>query len=123
MARPLSVDEQLRYPWATEITDFVPVGRWRHRGVLCAWIGAALYALGAVGVYVFTSHISIWHGIPKGSLTIPFLGLGLLGMAAGFVIGVVTLPRAIASSARSPIVWSLAALVPLIIFAIAALVS
>ena len=123
MSRPLTADEQLRYPWASQITDFVPVGRWRRRGVMCAWIGAAVYVVGAVGIYVFTSHIHTWHGIPKGSLAGVFLGLGLLGMAAGFVIGAATLPKAIASNARSPIAWSSLALVPLIIFAVVALIS
>lgn len=123
MSRTLTPDEQVRYPWASRITDFVPVGRRRRWGVLCAWTGAALYVLGALGVYVFTSHLSMWHGIPKGSLAIPFLGLGLLGMAAGFVVGLLTLPQAIVSNARSPIAWSAVAMVPLLIFVVVAAIA
>jgi hypothetical protein len=123
MSRSLTADEQVRYPWATEITDFVPVGRWRRRGALCAWAGAALYVLGAVGIYVFASIVATWHGIPDRPLSIPFLGLGILGMAAGFVIGIATLPKAIASNARSPIAWSAVAMLPLLIFAVIAFIS
>ena len=35
MARALTADEQQRYPWATRISDFVPVGRWRKIGLAC----------------------------------------------------------------------------------------
>jgi len=123
MSRALTREEQLRYPWASQITDFVPIGRRRRWGMLCAWGGVAIYVLGVVGVYVFTSDVRAWHGIPTGSLTIPFLGLGLLGMAAGFVMGLASLPQAIARNARSPIAWSVGAMLPLLIFAVAALLS
>jgi hypothetical protein len=112
MARALTEDEQLRYPWASQINDYVPVGRWRRVGIVLAWAGFTVLVLGALAIYVITTHLHVRHGLPRGVDEYAVFGVALALMWSGFTIGLVTTVSAAARNAKSPLVWSIAAMLP-----------
>jgi len=112
VARTLTADEQVRYPWASRITDYVPVGRLRKAALLCAGAGLLVLVVG-MGIIVLRS-VSIRHGLhvkssPLGQVTL-ISSFALFGVA--FVVGAVTAVSAWIRGAKTPLVWSLGAMVP-----------
>jgi hypothetical protein len=118
MASALTADEQQRYPWATRISDFVPVGRWRKIGLAC--VGAAVVIL-AIGIgYLYLTAENIKRGVEIVDRTIGIGSLGIAGVlvAIAFVIGIVTGIQALIHSAKTPLVWSLACIAPAVLFGV-----
>jgi len=116
MARALTADEQQRYPWATRISDFVPVGRWRKTGLACVVAALVVLALG-IG-YLYLSASNIKRGVEIVDRTIGIGSLGIAGalVVIAFVIGIVTGIQALVHSAKTPLVWSLACIAPVVLF-------
>jgi hypothetical protein len=112
MARALTAEEKLRYPWASRIIDYMPVGRWRRIALKTAWGGLALYAGGTLAIFVFSSYLRMINGLPDGVaeylVTVP----AFLAMAAGFVIGLVTAIQAARKQARPAVAYSVGAMIP-----------
>jgi len=111
MPRALTEPERLRYPWASQITDYVPVGRLRRIGLFLATAGFALLAVGMLVIYVVTMHVRLHHGVP-GRLVewiVYLASMALVG--AGFVIGLVTAGSAVARRARLPLLYSVGAII------------
>ena len=48
MARPLTPDELARYPWASQISDYMPVGRLRKSAVYFGLAGLTILLIGAI---------------------------------------------------------------------------
>ncbi len=117
MARTLTADEQARYPWASRIIDYVPVGRLRHLAVYLSAAGLTLllltFAVVAATEQNVRNGVHVTASMP-GRLAL-WVSLGL--MAAGFACGVYTAVQAIIRSAKSPLAWSLFAVweLPLIL--------
>jgi hypothetical protein len=117
MARALTVDEQARYPWASRIVDYVPVGRLRHIAVYLSAAGLTLllitFAVVAATDQNVRNGVHVTASMP-GRLGL-WVALGL--MAAGFVLGVYTAVQAVVRSAKGALVWSVFALweLPLIL--------
>ena len=59
-----------RYPWASQITDYVPVGRWRRIGVITAGVGFAWFILGAATVFVIRKSVQLKGGLPHSGLVV-----------------------------------------------------
>lgn len=112
MARPLTADEKLRYPWASRITDFVPVGRTRRLGVLLAVGGLVVLAVGWGGIYITVNNVHAGVSITGGIAGRIVLAVSGSLMGAGLVIGLVTGVSALMRSAKTPLVWSIFATVP-----------
>jgi hypothetical protein len=112
MARVLTQEEQQRYPWASRTTDYVAVGKLRKLSLLTAWLGMTGTFLVWLVVYVTAprkvSGAPIHYSEPAKILFGVFAAAALIGA----LIGLVTLVEAIAKNAKSPLVWSLGALVP-----------
>ena len=115
MARSLTPDELSRYPWASQISDYVPVGRIRKASVLIGIAGILVLLIGAVVSLVAAENIhhavSMRHlptelGVYGGmALTVVAAVLGIVTAVQGFVKrGSVTLPW-----------WSVAAIAPAIV--------
>jgi hypothetical protein len=111
MARALTEPERLRYPWASQITDYVPVGRLRRIGLALSTAGFALLAVGILLIYVVTMHVHLHNGVPQGAAEWIVYLASLALVAAGFVIGLVTAGSAIARRARLPLLYSLGAMI------------
>ena len=118
MARALTAEEQQRYPWASQITDYVPVGRWRRTGVIIASFGLAWFILGAATVFVIHRSLQLKHGLPHTGLSwgafAPAMGL----MTVAFVVGAVTGVTAVTRKLRVPLLWSIGAMVPALAWAV-----
>ena len=112
MARALSQEEKVRYPWASQITDYVPVGPWRKYGALISAIGLGVLAVGIFAIYVMGLHVHIRHGVPRGVDEWAVVALSTALMAVGFFIGLVTAVEAWRDNARPALVWSAAAMLP-----------
>jgi hypothetical protein len=116
MARALTADEKQRYPWASQITDYVPVGRWRRTGGIIGGVSLAWAILGAATIFVIRRSLQLKGGLPHSGLSwgvfAPAMGL----MAAAFVIGVVTGVTAVTRRLRTPLVWSIGAMVPALLW-------
>ncbi len=90
MARALSAEEKVRYPWASQITDYVPVGQWRRYGLLSAVAGICVLGLGVLVIYVIGRHVRLHGGVPHGTRVWIVVALSTALMAAGFFVGLVT---------------------------------
>jgi len=116
MARALTAEEQQRYPWATQITDYVPVGSWRRIGGIIGGVGLAWSILGAATVFVIHRSLQLKGGLPHSGLSwgvfAPAMGL----MAVAFVIGLATTVTGVARRLRGPLVWSIGAMVPALLW-------
>lgn len=114
MARALQGDEKSRYPWASRINDFVPVGRMRRYTLLVAWLGFAILAIGTIALYVTqtTVHLGLHVG---GSASGPerivklVSAVMMLGALPFAVFGAV---EAALKNARTPLAYSIAGLLP-----------
>ncbi len=115
MARPLTPDELTRYPWATQISDYVPVGRLRAIGVLVGIAGFIVLLLGAL-VSVAAAQ-NVHHAVAMNHLATKlgvYLGLALTIVAA--VIGVVTLVQGLLKrGSLTLVVWSVIAIAPAVL--------
>jgi hypothetical protein len=122
MARALTAQEKLRYPWASRITDYVPVGRWRRIAFKTAWGGLALYIGGTLAIFVFSSYLRMVNGLPDGVAEFLVTVPAFLAMAVGFFIGLVTAVQAARQEARPALAYSVAAMLPGILTGILLLV-
>ena len=115
MARPLTPEELTRYPWASQISDYVPVGRMRTLAVLLGIAGLIVVILGAI--VSLASAVSIHHAVNTHHLATAlgvYLGTALTVAAAA--IGVITLVQGIAKRASlTVLLWSIMAIVPLLL--------
>jgi len=113
VARALTADEQARYPWASRIDDYVPVGRIRKLAVACSGAG-----LGAVMLGMFISLIlneNIHHAVTmRHAPTAVGMYVGMALTAVGAAVGIVTGVQALANKANSLLWWTVAAVVPAI---------
>jgi hypothetical protein len=112
VARPLSQGEKLRYPWASQITDYVPVGPWRRYGLFVGVAGICVLGLGMLVIYVAGVHVHMRGGVPRGTDEWIAVSLSTALMAGGFFSGLVTGVTALRDHARSAFIWSAAAMVP-----------
>jgi hypothetical protein len=115
VARPLTPDELTRYPWATQISDYVPVGRLRTIGVLVGIAGLIVVLLGAL-VSVAAAQ-NVHHAVAMNHLPTKlgvYLGLALTVVAA--LIGLVTLVQGLLKRGSLVLVcWSAVAIAPAVI--------
>jgi hypothetical protein len=112
VARPLTPDELTRYPWATQISDYVPVGRLRAIGALLGIAGLVVLLIGAL-VSVAAAQ-NVHHAVAMDHLPTKlgvYLGLALTIVAA--LIGVVTLVQGLLKRGSLTLVWwSVVAIAP-----------
>ena len=115
MARSLTPDELARYPWASQISDYVPVGRLRAIGVLVGIAGLVVLLLGAL-VSVAAAQ-NVHHAVAMNHLPTKlgvYLGVALTGVAA--LIGVVTLVEGLLKRGSLALLcWSVVAIAPAVI--------
>jgi len=115
VARPLTPDELTRYPWASQISDYVPVGRLRTTGVLLGIAGLIVVLFGAI--ISLAAAVSIHHAVNMHHLATAlgvYIGAALTIVAA--VLGAVTLVQGIVRRASiSVLLWSVMAIVPLLV--------
>jgi hypothetical protein len=112
VSRALTPEEKVRYPWASRITDYVPVGFWRRLGLGLTGGGVSVLVLGVLVIYLFTSHLHLHHGVPRGADEWAVFGVSSVLLAAGFVIGLVTGISAWLRQGRQALMWSLGAALP-----------
>jgi len=112
VARTLSQEEKVRYPWASQITDYVPVGPWRRYGMLSAVTGICVLGLGMLAIYVMGLHIHMRGGVPRGVDEWITVALSTTLMAAGFVVGLTTAVTAVRNNARPALFLSITAMLP-----------
>ncbi len=124
MARPLTPDELTRYPWASQISDYVPVGTMRAAGLLIGIAGVIVLLFGAIVSLAQAEnihHAVTMHHLP----TVLGVYVGMALTIAAAVIGVVTAVQGIAKrGAWSLLWWSAGAIAPalLVIFVIRPLI-
>jgi hypothetical protein len=112
VARPLSQEEGVRYPWASQITDYVPVGAWRRYALIVGLIGIAILGAGMLVLYVAGLHIHMRNGIPRRIDEWLIVTVSTACIAYGFFVGLVTALTAWKNHARTALTWSLTAMVP-----------
>jgi hypothetical protein len=119
MARALTPQEQLRYPWASRIVDYLPVGRWRKVAFWAGLGGLALCVVGILAIFVVSPYLKISHGLPNGVAEYLVMVPAFAAMAVGFFLGLVTAIQAAAKQARPALAWSIGAMLPgLIVLAV-----
>lgn len=123
MSRALTSEEKLRYPWASQITDFTPVGRWRRAALTVAGVGLAWYVLGVLFIFFFTSHLDMRRGLPDGAVEAAVLWPAMGLIALGFLGGLATGVQAVVRAARTPLVWSVFAMLPGLLLGIILLIA
>lgn len=123
MRRALTEHEKLRYPWASCIVDYVPVGRTAKVALGAAWGGLGVLLLGVLVIYVFTSKLHTSDGLPTGPLEWGVYAAAWLGIGVGCLLGSLGAVRAVLRSARVLLVWSLGAVVPAVIWLVIWLVA
>ena len=115
MARPLTPDELTRYPWASQISDYVPVGRLRTWGLLIGLAGLVVVMVGAI--VSLAEAVNIHHAVTMHHFAVAlgvYLGGALTITAA--VLGAITLVQGIVRGGSiSVLVWSVMAIVPLLV--------
>lgn len=116
MPRALNADEKLRYPWATRINDYVPVGPVRRAAMIIAGVGFGLFLLVAIVFFVGGKHLHLAHGIPQTGLAWATYGPAIFLMLAAGVVGLVTFGQAVAKSAHTAMLWSLIAVLPAVLW-------
>jgi hypothetical protein len=114
VARALTADEQSRYPWATRIDDFVPVGRVRKVAVLCSAVGLGLVLVGMIISLALAQSIHgavTMHHAPTAAGI--YAGMALTG--AGAIVSIVMALQALPKKAYGLLWWAVAAVVPALI--------
>ena len=115
MARPLTPDELTRYPWASQISDYVPIGRLRTWGLL---LGLAAWSVVLVGAIVSLAQaINIHHAVTMHHLATALgVYIGTAMTIAAAVLGVITFVQGIARRGSfSVLLWSVMGIVPLLV--------
>jgi hypothetical protein len=111
VARALTADEHARYPWASRIEDYVPVGRTRKIAVLIAYVGWVISWIGMFVSLVLAENIhhavNMTHA-PTAITMYIALVLTAIGAILGVAMGVVALIR----KSSGMIGWAVAAVVP-----------
>ena len=115
MARPLTPDELTRYPWASQISDYVPIGRLRTWGLLLGLGGLVVVLVGAI--VSLAQAINIHHAVTMHHLATELgVYIGTAMTVAAAVLGVITLVQAIARRGSfSVLLWSVMGIVPLLV--------
>jgi hypothetical protein len=115
VARPLTPDEVTRYPWASQISDYVPVGRLRTSGMLIGLAGLVVLLIGMIVSLAMAEnihHAVTMHHLPT-ALGV-YVGMALTTVAA--LIGVVTAVQGIAKrGSLSLLWWSAGAIAPAVL--------
>ena len=115
MARPLTPDELTRYPWASQIGDYVPVGRLRTIAVLIGLGGLAVLLLGCIVSLAAAENIR--HAVTMSHwATAAGVYCGIALSAVGAVLGAVTLVQwSMRRGSLAPLLWSICACLPLLV--------
>lgn len=112
MARALTEQEKVRYPWASQIIDYVPIGPWRKIALAAAIGGLSLYALGILGIYFFSPYLLIENGLPVGVAEYIVMVPSFVALGVGFAFGLITAVTALLRRARPALIWSIGAMLP-----------
>jgi hypothetical protein len=114
MARELRGDEKLRYPWASRINDFVPVGRMRRYTLFVAWAGFAVLVVGTIVLAVSQQHVHLGLHIAGSASGVEAVvkAVSAAMMLGSLPFAVYGLVQAVLKNARAPLVYSIGALVP-----------
>jgi hypothetical protein len=115
VARPLTPDELARYPWASQISDYVPVGRLRKDAVYCGLAGLTIMLIGAIISLAQAQNIHHAITMRHAATEIGVYGgmaLTLIAAALGVVTAVQSIIR---HGGRSLLLWSVAAIVPAVL--------
>ena len=124
MARPLTPDELTRYPWASQISDYVPVGTLRASGVLIGLAGLIVLIFGTIVSLAQAEnihHAVTMHHLP----TVLGVYVGMALTIAAAAIGVFTAVQGIVQRGSwSLLWWSAGAIAPalLVVFVIRPLI-
>jgi len=115
VARALTPDELTRYPWASQIGDYVPVGRLRTTAVLIGLCGLVVLFVGCVVSLAAAENIR--HAVTMSHWPTAAGVYGGIALAAvGAVLGVVTLVQWLSHrGSLAPLFYSLGAIVPLLV--------
>jgi hypothetical protein len=115
VARPLTPDELTRYPWASQIGDYVPVGRLRTIAVLIGLGGLAVLLLGCIVSLAAAENIR--HAVTMSHwATAAGVYCGIALSAVGAVLGAVTLVQwSMRRGSLAPLLWSIGAFVPAVV--------
>ncbi len=115
MARALTPDELTRYPWASQISDYVPVGTLRASGVLLGVGGLVVLLFGTIVSLAMAENIHravTMHHLP--TVLGVYVGIALTSVAA--LIGVVTAVQGIAKRGSFSLLWwSAGAIAPAVV--------
>ena len=115
MARPLTPDELTRYPWASQISDYVPVGTLRTAALLTGLAGLVALMFGTVVSLAMAENIH--HAVTMQHLPTVlgvYVGIALTSVAA--VIGIVTAVQGIVQrGSLSLLWWSAGAIAPAVL--------
>ena len=115
MARSLTPDELTRYPWASQISDYVPVGTLRTAALLTGLAGLVVLMFGTIVSLAMAEnihHAVTMHHLP--TVLGVYVGIALTSVAA--VIGIVTAVQGIVQrGSLSLLWWSAGAIAPAII--------
>jgi hypothetical protein len=112
VARPLTQEESTRYPWASQITDYMPVGAWRRYAVYAGIAGICILGLGMVVIYVAGLHVHMRNGVPRGIDEWFVVAVSTALMAYGVLVGLFTAVTAWRKHARAALTWSVTAMIP-----------
>ncbi len=115
MARPLTPDELTRYPWASQIGDYVPVGRLRTIAVLIGVGGFIVLLIGCIVSLAAAENVR--HAVTMSHWATAagvYGGIALAGLGAA--LGIVTLVQWFSRrGSLAPLVWSICACLPLLV--------
>lgn len=122
MARALTVEEQQRYPWASRINDYVPIGTIRKVGLGAAALALVCFLVGTVALCLVA--VDIRNGVNYTDGTLGRVTLAVSGSlaVAGFVLGLLGVVPALRRNATGTLLWSLAAMAPAVAAAVAVLI-
>jgi hypothetical protein len=112
VARPLTQEENTRYPWASQITDYMPVGALRRYAVYAGVAGICILGFGLVVIYVAGLHVHMRNGVPRGIDEWLVVSVSTAFMAYAVVVGLLTAITAWRKHARAALTWSVTATIP-----------
>jgi hypothetical protein len=115
VARSLTPDELARYPWASQISDYVPVGRLRKYGLYLGLAGLTVLLIGAIFSLAQAENIHsavTMHHMPTELGVYGGMVLTLIAAALGVITGVRTV---IQHGSLSLMVWSVGAILPAVL--------
>ena len=115
MARSLTPDELARYPWASQISDYVPVGRLRRYGLYFGLAGLTVLLVGAIFSLAQAENIHnavTMHHLPTELGVYAGMVLTLIAAALGVITGVRTI---IQRGSVSLLLWSVGAILPAVL--------